>query len=65
MDAHRKGKGYGKETLEFILKLTKRKGYKFARGYTEFQAVDSQNMLRKLKFKETDSDEGKYFERKL
>jgi len=66
MDAHRTGKGYGREALEFILKYTKSKGYKSAKGYTEFGAIDSQNMLTKLGFKPgTDQDSGKYFIRKL
>jgi predicted GNAT family acetyltransferase len=65
MDAALQGNGYGRETLEFILKYFKQKGFKTAKGYVEFTATGSRSMMNKLKFKEVTAKDGSYFERKL
>ena len=66
IDAFKKGKGYGRETIDFILSYLKRKGYKTARGYVEYLSIESANMLKKLNFKEVNGGEfGRYFEKRL
>ena len=65
-DAKRRGKGYGLETMEFILKLAKKKGFKTAKGYVEHINAAPLSMLKKLGFKETENTvSGRYFYKKL
>jgi hypothetical protein len=66
MDASKHGKGYGRETMDYFLKYFKKKGFKTAKGYVEFSAIESANMLIKLGFKKTtETEHGRYFERKI
>jgi GNAT superfamily N-acetyltransferase len=61
-DARRRGKGYGQETMEFILKLAKKKGFKKAKGYVEYSNSAPISMLKNLGFKKADDSKfGSYF----
>lgn len=60
MDSYKKGYGYGTEFIKGLLIYLKGFGYKNFKAYTEFQAVDSRSILKKLGFKEEETKDGSY-----
>lgn len=48
MDANFHGRGYGRETMQAVLRFLKSRGFKHARGYIEHGNTNSQNMMKKL-----------------
>ena len=58
MDVTPTGKGFGSELLKYIIGQCKKHGYNLIRAYTEWENINSKDMLRKAGFKEIRTQAG-------